>query len=278
MSQARPVFLSLANVFDHDSRSSMTSRGPPVVQVVCGDAALRQSLESLIDSAGWQPEAFASPREVLSSTLTPLPSCLVIDGSLPGLDSLDLLARMTADRGGIPIIFITGDGDVSMTVRVVKAGAAEVSARPVQHEALLDAVGQALERSRSALEDEDAVRLLRERYASLSRREREIMALVVLGRLNKQIAGELGISEITVKAHRGHMMRKMMARSVPQLVLMCVLLGGHSSRSFQAQPAKRADGARAEYPETRQFSLGRPANQPPFSASRSCDGSARSLR
>jgi FixJ family two-component response regulator len=253
MLQATSAFLSLASAFDPDSHSATTSHAPPVVYVVCGDVALRQSLKSLIDSAGWRLEAFASPREFLARGQTLLPSCLVIDGSPPDRDDLHLLERITAERSDIPAIFILGDGDVSMTVKVMKAGASEVLTKRYRHEVLLDAIGLALERSRSALEDEDAAQVLHERYVSLSRREREIMALVVLGRLNKQIAGELGISEITVKAHRGRMMRKMMARSVPQLVLMYVRLGGHSPRRSQAQPTTRADGARPEYPGNRQI-------------------------
>ena len=197
--------------------------------VVCGDAAARRFLTSFIDSAGWYPEGFATQTEFLLRPRPPSPSCLVLDASLPGFDGLDLIAQLTSDRLDMPIIFIMEDGDVSMTVRVMKAGASEVLIKPVDTETLSDAIAQALERSRSSLTEDAEVRALGERCAALSRREREIMTLVVLGRLNKQIAGELGISEITVKAHRGKMMRKMMARSVAQLVIMYARIAAHSS-------------------------------------------------
>lgn len=226
MSQATPVFLSLASAYNSRSYSPAASDTPSIVYLVCHDAAVRKSLQSLIDSAGWHPEVFASPREFLVSARALSPSCLVLDGSLPGPAGLDFFVRIiTADRIDMPIIFIMGDSDVSMTVRVMKAGASEVLTKPFHNEALLDAIEQALERSRTSFSDDLEVRALRARYALLSPREREIMALVVLGRLNKQIAGELGISEITVKAHRGKMKRKMSARSVPQLVIMYAMLG-----------------------------------------------------
>jgi FixJ family two-component response regulator len=190
------------------------------VYIVCKDAALRQTLESLIDSAGWHPQGFARPAEFLIHPRESCPSCLVLDASPPGFDGLDLLARPAVDRIDIPIICIMEVGDVSLTVRVMKAGASEVLIKPFDNEALLVAIAQALEQSRSSLTDDVEVRLLRERYQKLSRRERQIITLVVRGRLNKQIAGELGISEITVKAHRGKMMRKMMTRSIAQLVIM----------------------------------------------------------
>jgi FixJ family two-component response regulator len=207
------------------------SHGTPVVFVVDDDVSVRKSLELLIDSAGWQPETFASAMEFLASPRPLSPSCLVLDVSLPGLNGLDLQERINADRVDMPIIFITGHGDVPMTVRAMRGGAIEFLTKPFRDDVLLGAIGHALERSRTVLGDQVEMRVLRERHASLSRREREVMALVVAGRLNKQIAGELGISEITVKAHRGKMMRKMMARSLPQLVNMAARLGPASEIS-----------------------------------------------
>ena len=162
--------------------------------------------------------------EFLGSPRPLAPSCLVLDVWLPDLNGLDLQERITRDRGAMPIIFITGHGDVPMSVRAMKSGAIEFLIKPFRDNVLLEAIGQALERSRTALCHETEMEALRERHASLSRREREVMALVVAGRLNKQVAGELGISEITVKAHRGRMMRKMAARSLPHLVDMSTRL------------------------------------------------------
>lgn len=205
---------------DYAASSSTVSRVTPTVYVVDDDVSVRQSLEMLIDSAGWQSETFASAVEFLASPRPLSPSCLVLDVWLPGLNGLDLQERITADRVDMPIIFITGCCDVPMAVRAMKSGAIEFLTKPFRCDVLLDAIGQALERSRTALGYEAEMRELRERYESLSRREREVMALVVAGRLNKQVAAELGISEITVKAHRGKMMRKMNARSLPHLVNM----------------------------------------------------------
>ena len=231
MSQATRLSLSSANTVDHASRSSSMSHGTPVVFVVDDDVSVRESLELLIDSAGWQPETFGSAMEFLASPRPLSPSCLVLDVSLPGLNGLDLQERIAADRVDIPIIFITGHGDVPMTVRAMRGGAIDFLTKPFRDDALLRAIGHALERSRTVLRDQAEMRALRERHASLSPREREVMALVVGGRLNKQIAGELGISEITVKAHRGKMTRKMKARSLPQLVNMAARLGPASEIS-----------------------------------------------
>ncbi len=230
MSQAKPLSLSSANAPDHVSSFSSVSCGTPIVFVVDDDVSVRQSLESLIDSAGWHPETFASAMEFLVSPRPLSPSCLVLDVLLPDLNGLDLQARITADRIDMPIIFITGYGDVPTSVRAMKGGAIDFLTKPVRDDVLLGAIGQALERSRTILGDEAETRALREQHASLSRRERAVMELVVVGRLNKQIAGELGISEITVKAHRGKMMRKMKARSLPHLVNMVARLGPHSPR------------------------------------------------
>jgi FixJ family two-component response regulator len=195
-----------------------------MVFVVDDDSSVRRSLESLIDSAGWQAETFASAQEFLSSPRVPAPSCLVLDVALPGLNGLELQKRVAVDRTDMPIIFISGYGDVPMTVQAMKAGAIEFLTKPVRADALLSAIQHGLERSHNALQREVEMQALRVHFASLTRRERDVMALVTSGLLNKQVGAELGISEITVKAHRGNMMRKMNARSLPQLVNMAATL------------------------------------------------------
>jgi FixJ family two-component response regulator len=201
------------------------SHATPIVFVVDDDISVRESLELLITSVGWKPETFASAEEFLRQPREVAPSCLILDVNLPDLNGLDLQQRVSADRGDMPIIFITGFGDVPTSVRAMKAGAAEFLTKPFGDEVLLSAIRSALERSQAALDHEAEMRTLRERYASLSRREREVMALVVSGLLNKQVGGELGISEITVKAHRGRVMDKMKAGSLPELVTMSARLG-----------------------------------------------------
>jgi FixJ family two-component response regulator len=195
----------------------------PTVFVVDDDVSVRESLEGLIGSEGFAVETFASAEAFLARPRAFNPSCLVLDVTLPDLNGLDLQRRL-ADRSDMPIIFITGYGDVPMTVQAMKAGAAEFLTKPFSDEVLLAAIRQAIDRSRVALHQQEDVRSLHDRYASLSRREQEVMALVVVGRLNKQIGFELGISEITVKAHRGRVMRKMEAASVPDLVNMAAKL------------------------------------------------------
>jgi FixJ family two-component response regulator len=185
------------------------SHATPVVFVVDDDVSVRESLELLIRCAGWEPETFASAQEFLARPRVLSASCLVLDVSLPDLNGLDLQQRVAADRVDMPIIFITGYGDVPMTVRAMKAGAVEFLTKPFGDDVLLGAIRHAIDRSRASLGDEAELRALRGAYASLSRREREVMALVVSGLLNKQVGGELGISEGTVKAHRGRVMRKM---------------------------------------------------------------------
>jgi FixJ family two-component response regulator len=204
-------------------RSPM-SDATPIVFVVDDDVSVRESLELLIRSAGWQPETFASAQEFLSRPRVLAPSCLVLDVTLPDLNGLDLQKRVALDRVDMPIIFITGYGDVPTTVQAMKAGAVEFLTKPFGDDVLLNAIRHAIERSRTALRGEAEIRALRDRYASLSRREREVMALVVSGLLNKQVGGELGISEITVKAHRGKVMRKMKAGSLADLVNMAATL------------------------------------------------------
>jgi len=196
----------------------------PVVVVVDDDVSVRESLELLIRCAGWQPETFASSQKFLARPRISVPSCLVLDVSLPGLNGLDVQRRVSAERPDMPIIFITGHGDVPMTVQAMKGGAVEFLTKPFGDDVLLSAIRQAIERSRAALDHEARMGALRDCYASLTGREREVMALVVSGLLNKQVGGELGISEITVKAHRGKMMRKMKAGSLADLVKMAARL------------------------------------------------------
>jgi FixJ family two-component response regulator len=197
----------------------------PIVFVVDDDISIRESLELLIRSEGWKPETFASAQEFLERPRVFVPTCLILDVSLPGLNGLDLQKRVAIERIDMPIIFITGHGDVPMTVQAMKAGAVEFLTKPFGDEVLLTAIRHALERSRTALAHEAEMLSLRECYASLSPREREVMALVVSGLLNKQVGGELGISEITVKAHRGQVMQKMKADSLADLVRMAARLG-----------------------------------------------------
>ena len=196
----------------------------PIVFVVDDDVSVRESLELLIGSAGWRVETFASAQEFLAHPRATAPCCLVLDVSLPDLNGLELQHRIAADRVELPIVFITGQGDIPMSVRAIKAGAIEFLTKPFNDEVLLRAIRGAIEHSAAALRQETALTSLRESYASLSRREREVMALVVSGLLNKQVGGELGISEITVKAHRGKVMRKMKAGSLPDLVTMAAKL------------------------------------------------------
>src|SRR3989442_13956268 len=195
----------------------------PIVFVVDDDVSVRESLEWLIRCAGWQPETFASAAAFLARPRVRVPNCLVLDVALPDLNGLDVQQRLV-DRTEMPIIFITGYGDVPMTVQAMKAGAVEFLTKPFDDDVLVSAIGPALERSRTALHHEAELRALRDDYASLSRREREVMALVVAGLLNKQVGWELGISEITVKAHRGRVMRKMQATSLTDLVNMAAEL------------------------------------------------------
>ena len=207
------------------TRSTARSSPPsPTVFVVDDDSSARESLESIIRSAGWQPQTFASGHEFLASSRSDAPSCLVLEMSLPDVHGLDVQKRIATNRLAVPVIFVSAYVDVPTTVRAMKAGAAEVLVKPVSHEVLLTAIGEAIERSKVALRDEAATLAIEKAYRSLTPREREVMELVVAGLLNKQIAAELSISEITVKAHRGKVMRKMGARSLAALVKMAARL------------------------------------------------------
>jgi len=210
-----------------------------LVLVVDDDVSVRESLQLLISTAGWRAETFASAQEFLSRPRPNVPCCLILDVSLPGLSGLELQEQLV-DRTDTPIVFITGYGDVPMTVQAMKAGAIEFLTKPFEDTVLLVAIRGAIERSRAVLREQSELQELRGRYASLTPRERDVMALVVSGLLNKQVGGELGISEITVKAHRGQMMRKMKAESLAALVTIAARLGlqGPSSLTSTRPPAQ----------------------------------------
>jgi FixJ family two-component response regulator len=204
-----------------------TSHVTPIVFVVDDDISVRESLELLFRCEGWQPETYASAQEFLMRPRPVVPSCLVLDMSLPDLSGLALQKRLALERSDMPIMFITGHGDVATSVEAMKAGAVEFLMKPFKDKELLEAIRESLERSRLALAREGEMSTLRARYASLTPRERQVMALVVSGLLNKQVGGELGISEITVKAHRGKVMQKMEAKSLADLVKIATRLGPH---------------------------------------------------
>jgi len=208
------------------SESGLPKSSPiPIVFVVDDDISVRESLEALIRFVGWQPETFTSAEEFLGRSRPLAPSCLVLDVSLPELNGLELQKLIAPDRIDMPIIFITGHRDIPMTVQAMKAGAVEFLTKPIDDEALLSAIRHAIERSSAALDREAEVEGLRTSYTSLTPREREVMKLIVTGMLNKQVGLKLGISEITVKTHRGKMMQKMKADSLADLVKMAMRLG-----------------------------------------------------
>lgn len=197
----------------------------PIVFVVDDDVSVRDSLELLITDAGWRPELCASSQEFLDQPRPPCPCCLILDVSLPDLTGLELQRRIGGQLTAMPIIFLTGHGDIPMSVEAMKGGAIEFLTKPVAPPILLAAIANALLRSHAAIEEDSRLQALRDRYNSLSVREQQVMELVVRGQLNKQVGGELGIEEITVKAHRGRVMRKMDAKSLPELVIIASRLG-----------------------------------------------------
>jgi len=207
------------------------SQQQPIVFVVEDDISVRESLESLIEFAGWQPETFASAGEFLAHPRATMPSCLVLDISLPDLNGLELQKLIASERTDMPIIFITGHGDVPMTVQAMKGGAVEFLTKPFDDEVLLIAIRHAIRRSAAVLDDQAEIAVLSSNYESLTPREQDVLRLVVAGMLNKQIGLKLGISEITVKAHRGKMMQKMKAESVADLVKTAVKLGLATARN-----------------------------------------------
>jgi FixJ family two-component response regulator len=234
VARPRDVRVDLFNRRTHGLRadsamSPATSEDTPTVFVVDDDISVRESLEMLLSFEGWRPEVFSSAQEFLARPRSLTPSCLILDISLPDLNGLDL-QKLVADRTDMPVIFITGHGDIPITVRAMKAGAFEFLTKPFDDEVLLGAIRQAVERSRAALGRESEIQALRDRYASLTPREQEVMALVASGLLNKQVGFRLGISEITVKAHRGKVMQKMEAGSLADLV--------KTAESLRLAPAK----------------------------------------
>jgi FixJ family two-component response regulator len=219
----------MAVAVDLHSRQPSLLREPPpgqrpVVFVIDDDVSVRESLELLIASAGWDPVTFSTAQDFLQCARPNVANCMLLDVELPDINGLELQRSVSVDRTDMPIIFITGHGDIPMTVRAMKGGAVEFLPKPLHDEVVLEAIEHALKRSEAALVSAAEIGVLRQRHKSLTRREQEVMALVITGLLNKQIAFQLGISEITVKAHRGQVMRKMQARSVPDLVNFAAML------------------------------------------------------
>jgi FixJ family two-component response regulator len=207
-----------------EARSSCMPDPRPVVYIVDDDVSVREALQAMVAESGFRPEVFASAEEFLAHPRPLSPGCLILDISLPELNGLELQRQLGSYQAALPIVFITGHGDIPMTVQAMKAGAIEFLTKPFDPESLLAAIGSAVERSREFLAQQLELKALMDRYESLSGREREVMTLVVRGLLNKQIGATLGISEITVKAHRGRVMRKMKATSVAHLVTIAARL------------------------------------------------------
>ena len=226
--------MNSARGFAYEIGAAPVASALPIVFIVDDDVSVRESLELLVQSENWKPETFESAQEFLDHPRELVPSCLVLDVSLPGLNGLELQKRLSADHIYVPIIFITGYGDVPKTVQAMKAGALEFLTKPIDNNALVSAIRKALERSRLALARDVEMRELRARYASLTGREQQVMALVVSGLLNKQVGAELGITEITVKAHRGQAMQKMKADSLATLVKLAAKLGLPRQNSIAA--------------------------------------------
>ena len=224
------------NISEYISPRPPVSPTAPTVFVVDDDVSIRESLESLIRCAGWQPKISTSAEEFLARPRVFTPSCLLLDIELPKTNGLDL-QRIIADRAELPIIFVTGYGDIPMSVQAMKAGAVDFLTKPFVPEVLLNSIRNAIERSRVWVDEEASLRALRHRHQALSRREREVMALVVRGMLNKQVSADLGISEITVKQHRGRAMRKMRSRSLPELVTIATRLGIVTAGNFEYSSA-----------------------------------------
>ena len=216
---------SFVHVLGRELHAPVKSQGKPIVSVVDHDVSVCEWLEALFRREGWEPKTFASTQEFLAQPRPLVPNCLVLDVSLPGFNGLELQRRALRERPEMPVIFLTDRGDVATTVQAMKAGAVEFFTKPFRDDLLLMAIGEALERSRFALGQEAEMRVVREGYASLSSRERQVMTLLVSGLLNKQAGGELGISEHTVKVHRGRVMQKMQAGSFAHLVRMAWKLG-----------------------------------------------------